>query len=100
MRALCGAIIAAGALFGLGLTAIGFGIRYQAVAVTRGGDTWLHLRDLDTPLLYLLVLQSAVLVIGLAIAFVGLAFHHERRHWERQHLHLRGPEHGIQPPRS
>jgi len=32
MRALCGAIIAAGALIGLGLTALGFGIRFQSSA--------------------------------------------------------------------
>lgn len=30
MRALCGAIISAGALVGLGLTALGYGLRYQS----------------------------------------------------------------------
>ena len=33
MRALCGAIITAGALLGLGLTAIGFGTRYAGTTV-------------------------------------------------------------------
>jgi hypothetical protein len=88
MRAVCGAIITAGALIGLGLTSLGIGLRYQAAGYTEG--VWIRLRALDTPLAYILVLVSVVLGIGLAIAFIGLAFHHERRHWERQH-HLHGP---------
>ena len=39
MRALCGAIITAGALIGLGLTALAFGTRYgQTVGLDRTSD--------------------------------------------------------------
>ncbi len=81
MRALCGAIIAAGALVGLGLTSLGIGIRYQRAAE----HPYLRLREMDTALIYILVLMSVVLLIGLGIAVLGLAYHHERRLWERHH---------------
>jgi cell division protein FtsX len=99
MRALCGAIIAAGSLIGLGLTALGLGIRYQAVRYEANTQAWVHFRELDTPMAYILVMVSIVLAIGLAIALVGLAFHHERRHWERQHhLHQHGASAPAHPP--
>ncbi|MDB5310116.1 MAG: hypothetical protein JWO38_4318 [Gemmataceae bacterium] len=83
MRALCGAIIAAGALIGLGLTALGFGTRY-AHDWSRGDETHLvHLSQMDRPLVFILVFLTSVAVIGLGIAFVGLAYHHHRR--ERDH---------------
>jgi hypothetical protein len=87
MRALCGAIITAGALIGLGLTAIGIGQRYVGFGVTVPGrePTYFKFQDLDTSLMFILVALTATLVIGLAIAFLGLAYHHERRH----HEHLR-----------
>ena len=47
MRALCGAIITAGALIGLGLTAMGFGQRYGLNHPTNAADgqtVILHLR--------------------------------------------------------
>jgi len=85
MRALCGAIIAAGAAIGLGLTAIGIGSRYvREQSVTPQGDPPLvHLSQMDRPLLFILVFLTCVAVIGLAIAFLGLAYHHARR--EREH---------------
>jgi hypothetical protein len=88
MRALCGAIIAAGALIGLGITALGIGTRYQGYAEheASGELKWVLFRHLDTPLMFILVLLTCCLVIGFGIAFVGLAFHHERRYWERQQL--------------
>src|SRR5262245_46508374 len=82
MRALCGAIIAAGALIGLGLTSLGFGTRYQGVLLDRGSEghvVLLHLRDIDRPLIFILVFLTTVAVIGLGIAFFGLAYHHQRR---------------------
>ena len=98
MRALCGAIIAAGALLGLGLTSIGFGIRYgQTVGLDRNADgaiTQLHLYEMDTPLVFVLVFLTAMALVGLALAFVGLAYHHHRRHHEMLHLeklHRGGP---------
>jgi hypothetical protein len=98
MRALCGAIITAGALIGLGLAALGIGTRYQSYAERDGvGGTlmYVHFRQMDTPMMYIVVFLTCVALIGLGIAFVGLAFHHERRHWERQQHLQRGPETGI-----
>jgi hypothetical protein len=113
MRALCGAIITAGALIGLGLTATGIGTRYQALStadtqghimirdvngdnITRGtpgtGNAilWLKLSDMDrglTAILYTLLLGTA---IGLATTFIGLAYHHYRRHHESLRNHHEG----------
>lgn len=84
MRALCGAIITAGALIGLGLTALGIGTRYSMEhALTEGQPTIKHLGMMDRPLIFILVFLTAVAIAGLGIAFVGLAYHHARR--EREH---------------
>lgn len=92
MRALCGAIITAGALLGLGLTAIGFGTRYAGGRIVDAdgnvtGVEKLHLSQLDPPLVFILVFLTCLAVIGLGIAFLGLAYHHHRRHHEflREH---------------
>src|SRR5438552_2184347 len=86
MRALCGAIITAGALLGLGLTAVGFGTRYaQTVLMDRtsqGGVVRLHLSEMDLPLVFILVFLTCTAIVGLGIAFMGLAYHHHRRHHE------------------
>src|ERR1700682_84918 len=86
MRALCGAIITAVALIGLGLTAMAFGTRYgQTVGLDRNSDgeiVQLHLSQMDKPLVFILVFLTATAVIGLGIAFLGLAYHHHRRHHE------------------
>jgi hypothetical protein len=84
MRALCGAIITAGALIGLGLTAIGIGTRYVNYYqyADKNGDNVLHLFQLDRPLIFTIVFLTCVAIIGLGIAFVGLAYHHHRRHHE------------------
>ena len=89
MRALCGAIIAAGALIGLGQTALAFGTRYgQTVGLDRNSKdeiVQLHLYQMDKPLVFILVFLTIVAVIGLAIAFLGLAYHHHRRYHEMHH---------------
>lgn len=84
MRALCGAIITAGAMIGLGLLSIGIGTRYQDYPYRdlEGMPQWVYLKHLDTALLLALIVLLAVLVVGLAIAFLGLAYHHHRRHLE------------------
>jgi hypothetical protein len=90
MRALCGAIISAGALIGLGLFSIGVGTRYSSYPRLEAEGTnfqWVLLRNMDTSLLIALVLLVGSLVIGLGIAFVGLAYHHHRRTQELLHLH-------------
>jgi hypothetical protein len=100
MRPLCGAIITAGALIGLGLFSLGYGTRYAAYAERNDkghldAEYWVKFNQLDTPLMLLLVLLVASLVIGFAIAFVGLAYHHHKRYQEflRQrgdHIHSAG----------
>ncbi len=92
MRALCGAIITAGALIGLGLTAMAFGTRYgQTVGLDRnsqGEIIQMHLSQMDKPLVFILVFLTAAAIIGLGIAFLGLAYHHHHRHHEL--LRLKG----------
>jgi hypothetical protein len=98
MRALCGAIIAAGAMIGLGLTALGIGTRYEhvwarpdasAAAPTNTEPYMVHLSQMDRPLTFILVFLTSGAVVGLGIAFVGLAYHHERR--ERELKVVGGP---------
>jgi hypothetical protein len=90
MRALCGAIITAGALIGLGLTAIGIGERYtrEYAANQEGHPVLVRLAQMDRPLVFILVFLTCAAIIGLGIAFVGLAYHHARRHreleWEKE----------------
>jgi hypothetical protein len=88
MRALCGAIITAGALIGLGLLANGLGNRYHFVYHSNEPDVaqpYVHWRDLDTPMQVAMAALLITLVIGLGIAFLGLAYHHHRRHHEMLH---------------
>jgi hypothetical protein len=89
MRALCGAIITAGALIGLGLTAIGIGNRYSLYPYhnDKGEAQWVHFRHLDAALMVALVALIAAACFGLAIAFVGLAYHHRHRHHEFLKVH-------------
>jgi formate hydrogenlyase subunit 3/multisubunit Na+/H+ antiporter MnhD subunit len=90
MRALCGAIITAGALIGMGLTAIAFGNRYgQTVGLERnnaGEIMQLHLYEMDRPLVFILIFLTAIALVGLAVSFIGLAYHHHRRHHEMLHF--------------
>jgi nitrate reductase gamma subunit len=81
MRALTGAIITAAALVGLGLTAIGFGIRYQrhiSEPLNTSTDQLYGAPSMTLILVVLLILAA----VGLGITFLGLAFHHERRYRE------------------
>ena len=94
MRPLCGAIITAGALIGLGLYSIGYGTRYAAFAErnTDGhlrDDYWVKISQMDTSLVVMLALLVITLGIGLAIAFVGLAYHHLKRQQELEIHHTR-----------
>ena len=89
MRALCGAIITAGALIGLGLAAMGIGTRYASF-YNRNSETgavdfensYIRFKDLDNPMKVCVVVLVGASLVGLAITFVGLAFHHERRYRE------------------
>jgi hypothetical protein len=86
MRALCGAIITAGALIGLGLTALGYGLRYGGPGF--GPETINPNTNTvwgSSSLMVILIVLLITLLIGLGTAFLGLAFHHFRRH----HEHLR-----------
>jgi hypothetical protein len=91
---LCGAIISAGALIGLGLLSIGIGMRYSTYPyhdLQSGQVQWVYLKHLDTALMVALVTLLMVLLIGLGIAFLGLAYHHHRRHMEMLHHHHATP---------
>jgi hypothetical protein len=88
MRALCGAIITAGALIGLGLWSIGVGQRYAGYPYLdpeSRDPQWVLLRNLDTSLMVSLVALLCLTAIGLGIAILGLAYHHHRRHHEMLH---------------
>lgn len=105
MRALSGAIIAAAALVGMGLTAIGLGTRYTAhIMRTEGTPDFVasHVRfqDIDNPMKLVLVLLVIALATGLAICFIGLMYHHERRHRESllHHMHHNGGTAPTTPP--
>jgi hypothetical protein len=85
MRALCGAIITAGALIGLGLTAIGYGLRYAPVLKDVNPDTN-HIYGATS----LMIIEIALLLalgVGLIVAFMGLMYHHYRRERELERLH-------------
>ena len=90
MRALCGAIIAAGAFLGMGLTALGIGTRYSGARVSAddGSPILVKLSQMDRPLVFILVFLTAAAIVGLGIAFLGLAYHHLRRDrefaWEKE----------------
>ena len=102
MRALVGAIITAGALIGLGLTALGIGTRYQgepAFERTAAGEVGkaapvgeddnprprlVKMSWMDRPLVFCLVFLTSAAVIGLGITLFGLAYHHIRREREFQ----------------
>ena len=91
MRALCGAIIAAGAMIGLGLTCIGIGHRYSAYPYLdpQGNAQFVEFKHLDTALMFGVVALGIALLIGLGIAFAGLAYHHHRRHHEMFGTHAK-----------
>ena len=85
MRALTGAIIAAGAMIGLGLTALGLGTRYQGLTSTVNGQLiFIRFKELDTPMMAIVVVLLLGMLIGVGTAFLGLAYHHERRFREHQ----------------
>jgi hypothetical protein len=85
MRALCGSIIAAGGLIGTGLAVIGFGIRFQTSGTeVRPGSNVVWGATSMTAGLWIVLIGF---LVGLGIAFVGLAYHHERRHRESLRSH-------------
>ncbi len=111
MRALCGAIIAAGALIGLGLSALGVGLRYGELSrpTSEGrvllreykgddnfnapgipdkehGVAYVKFSEMDRGLTVSITVLILALLAGLATAFIGLAFHHHRRMQELEHL--------------
>jgi hypothetical protein len=90
MRALCGAIITAGALIGLGIAAVGVGTRYGQFQNfdAEGKPKWVYFWNMDSALIAIIILLVATLIVGLGIAVLGLAYHHHRRHLE--HLHRIG----------
>jgi formate hydrogenlyase subunit 3/multisubunit Na+/H+ antiporter MnhD subunit len=92
MRAICGAIIAAGSLIGLGLLSIGIGTRYQSITQRdpAGVLEYVPFKSLDSALLLSLLMLVLFALIGLAIAFVGLAYHHHHRYHE--HLRVTTPD--------
>jgi hypothetical protein len=92
MRALCGAIITAGSLIGLGLAGLGIGTRYSNFLPRNSAGEihdYVKFWQVDNGLIIVLVLLTGSLICGFGIAILGLAYHHERRHHERLHLERR-----------
>lgn len=84
-RLVAAAEIEPGAMIGLGLTAMGIGTRYErewthTEAGGTGNPYLVHLSQMDRPLTFILVFLTSGAVVGLAITFIGLAYHHQRRY--------------------
>ena len=76
------------ALIGLGLACIGVGYRYQDFKyVDADKIQFVQFRHMDTALVVGFIVLIVSLLIGLGIAFVGLAYHHHRRGLELTRLH-------------
>jgi hypothetical protein len=67
-------------MIGLGLTALGYGVRFQGMNQI---NDYTKAQIGATSLTVLLAILFAGMLVGLGIAFVGLAYHHERRERER-----------------
>jgi hypothetical protein len=93
MRALTASIITAGSLIGLGLASIGLGLRYQAVGIQDPTKiVYIRFNQLDTPMMLIIVFLLIMATIGVVAFYLGLAYHHERRHHERLHMMSKGGE--------
>ncbi len=94
MRAICGAVIAAGAFIGLGLTSIGEGLRYASYPYHDGDGhlQFVKFHEMDTALIAVFVGLAIMAVIGLILSFIGLAYEHHHRHHELLHLQGRPVE--------
>ncbi|HBI43873.1 MAG TPA: hypothetical protein DDY78_13640 [Planctomycetales bacterium] len=94
MRAICGAVIAAGALIGLGLACIGEGLRYASYPYHDADShlQYVKFHEMDTALIAVFIGLALMALIGLGLTFLGLAYHHHRRHHEMLHLQGRGVE--------
>jgi hypothetical protein len=68
----------------LGLTALAYGIRFQNFGPDAINADSKQLYGIPSLTIVLVVLLLATL-IGMGIAFLGLAYHHERRHREQLH---------------
>jgi len=78
-------------MIALGLVALAFGLRYHTDGSNR--LVHVHLDDMDRPLLFMLVFATGVAVVGLGLAFLGLAYHHKRRTDELALEHQRHAAH-------
>jgi hypothetical protein len=73
------------------MAAIGAGYRYQTYPFRdrEGEAQWVYFWQMDRSLIVTYVLLIGAVIVGLAIAIAGLAYHHYRRHHE--HLRAYGP---------
>ena len=94
MRAISGAVIAAGALIGLGLATIGEGLRYASYPYHNadGQLQYVKFHEMDTALIATFVGLAIMALIGLGITYLGLAYEHHHHHHELLHLQGRGAE--------
>jgi len=97
MRALCAAIITAGSLIGLGLTALGIGTRYANFHrdLDEPSFVFVRLKVMDSPLIFCVVFLAIVAIVGIGMTFVGLAYHHERRQREHELMAKGHPVHRV-----
>ena len=92
MRAICGAVIAAGAFIGLGLTSIGEGLRYANYHDADSHLQSVKFHEMDTALIAVFFGLAIMAIIGLILSFIGLAYEHHHRHHELLHLQGRPVE--------
>ena len=90
-------------MIGLGLTAIGFGTRYHTGLENvdkDGNPILLHMYQMDKPLVFIMVFLVCMAIIGLGIAFLGLAYHHNKRLHEMiyRNARIRTHERAPSPP--
>jgi len=73
-------------MIGMGLAALGFGVRFQSMTIQHADGTFKDVYYGAPSMTLLLVLLIIGMVVGLGLAFIGLAYHHERRLRESQGL--------------
>src|SRR5436190_595706 len=83
-----GPLLGGGGFFGGAGEDLGPRGRYGADPGSNAQPLLVKLSQMDRPLVFILVFLTSAAIVGLGIAFVGLAYHHARRDreflWEKE----------------